>query len=35
LLTAFNANFDIVDERLKGWLQTGEMRSVILEFVRT
>jgi broad specificity phosphatase PhoE len=35
LLTAFNANFDIVDERLKGWFQTGEMRSVILEFVRT
>jgi len=34
LLTIFNANLD-ADERLKGWFQTGEMRSAILEFVRT
>jgi len=33
LLTAFNANFDC-DEALRGWFQTGEMRSAILEFVR-
>lgn len=33
LLTAFNANFEC-EESLKGWFQTGEMRSVILEFVR-
>jgi len=33
LLTIFNANLD-ADERLKGWFQTGEMRSAILEFVR-
>ena len=35
LLTAFNANFEVAEESLKGWFQTGEMRSVILEFVRT
>lgn len=33
LLTAFNANFDC-DEGLRGWFQTGEIRSVVLEFVR-
>jgi hypothetical protein len=32
LLTAFNANFKC-DESLKGWFQTGEMRSAILEFI--
>ena len=31
LLTLFNANFEC-DESLKGWFQTGELRSVILEF---
>lgn len=41
LLTTFNANLDIIatDEddakSLKDWFQTGEIRSVILEFVRT
>jgi broad specificity phosphatase PhoE len=34
LLTAFNANFEC-QENLRGWFQTGEMRSVIIEFVRT
>ena len=33
LLTLFNANFEC-DDSLKGWFQTGEMRSAILEFVR-
>lgn len=33
LLTAFNANFDCY-EGLRGWFQTGEMRSAILEFIR-
>jgi broad specificity phosphatase PhoE len=33
LLTLFNSNFEC-DDRLKGWFQTGEMRSVILEFIR-
>jgi broad specificity phosphatase PhoE len=33
LLTIFNANFQC-DDSLKGWFQTGEMRSVILEFIR-
>ena len=33
LLTVFNANLD-AEESLKGWFQTGEMRSVVLEFVR-
>lgn len=33
LLTVFNANLQ-GDESLKGWFQTGEMRSVVLEFVR-
>lgn len=33
LLTVFNANLE-ADESLKGWFQTGEMRSVVLEFVR-
>ena len=31
LLTIFNANLEC-DESLKGWFQTGEMRSAILEF---
>jgi len=31
LLTAFNANFEC-DDCLKGWFQTGEMRSAIVEF---
>eukprot|EP00536_Pseudo-nitzschia_multiseries_P006549 jgi/Psemu1/193353/e_gw1.140.27.1 len=34
LLAVFNASFD-ADESLKGWFQTGEMRSVVLEFVRS
>eukprot|EP00934_Nitzschia_sp_Nitz4_P008722 Nitzschia sp. Nitz4//scaffold55_size114948//87753//88688//NITZ4_003917-RA/size114948-snap-gene-0.191-mRNA-1//-1//CDS//3329554578//8712//frame0 len=33
LLTLFNANLDC-DDSLKGWFQTGELRSTILEFVR-
>ena len=33
LLTTFNANMQC-DERLRGWFQTGEMRSAILEFIR-
>ena len=33
LLTVFNANCQC-DESLKGWFQTGEMRSVKLEFFR-
>lgn len=33
LLTAFNANFECEDS-LKGWFQTGEMRSALLEFKR-
>jgi broad specificity phosphatase PhoE len=32
LLTIFNANFEC-DESLRGWFQTGEMRSAVLEFV--
>ena len=34
LLTLFNANFVTDDERLKNWFQTGEMRTVVLEFAR-
>jgi broad specificity phosphatase PhoE len=34
LLTIFNANL-VADESLKGWFQTGELRSAILEFVRS
>lgn len=34
LLAAFNGVFEC-DEALKGWFQTGEMRSVKLEFVTT
>mmetsp|Transcript_9403 Transcript_9403/g.28080 ORF Transcript_9403/g.28080 Transcript_9403/m.28080 type:complete len:278 (+) Transcript_9403:40-873(+) len=34
LLTVFNASLD-ADESLKGWFQTGEMRSVVLEFIRS
>jgi broad specificity phosphatase PhoE len=34
LLTTFNANLDVDDERLTDWFQTGEMRSAILEFIR-
>jgi broad specificity phosphatase PhoE len=33
LLTTFNANFQC-DDSLRGWFQTGEMRSAILEFIR-
>jgi broad specificity phosphatase PhoE len=33
LLTLFNANFECEDS-LKGWFQTGEMRSAIIEFIR-
>jgi broad specificity phosphatase PhoE len=33
LLTAFNANF-YGEDSLKAWFQTGELRSVYLEFVR-
>lgn len=33
LLAVFNANLQ-ADESLKGWFQTGELRSVVLEFVR-
>lgn len=33
LLTAFNANFEC-EESLKKWFETGEMRSVVLEFNR-
>jgi hypothetical protein len=35
LLAVFNANLQITNEDLKGWFQTGEMRSVVLEFVRS
>jgi broad specificity phosphatase PhoE len=34
LLTTFNANMVVEDENLREWFQTGELRSVILEFVR-
>lgn len=34
LLCVFNANLQ-ADESLKGWFQTGEMRSVVLEFIRS
>jgi broad specificity phosphatase PhoE len=34
LLAVFNANLQAKDS-LKGWFQTGEMRSVVLEFVRS
>jgi broad specificity phosphatase PhoE len=33
LLAVFNANLQITNGDLKGWFQTGEMRSVVLEFV--
>ncbi len=33
LLAVFNANLQ-ADDDLKGWFQTGELRSVVLEFVR-
>jgi broad specificity phosphatase PhoE len=33
LLTLFNANLQC-DENLRGWFQTGEMRSAILEFTQ-
>ena len=33
LLAVFNANLQ-GDDSLKGWFQTGELRSVVLEFVR-
>ena len=33
LLATFNANLQ-AEENLKGWFQTGEMRSVVLEFLR-
>jgi broad specificity phosphatase PhoE len=35
LLTLFNANLVSDDDKLKDWFQTGEMRSAVLEFVRT
>lgn len=34
LLTTFNANL-VCEDSLKGWFQTGEMRSAILEFTRS
>eukprot|EP00532_Pseudo-nitzschia_australis_P012086 CAMPEP_0168213182 /NCGR_PEP_ID=MMETSP0140_2-20121125/4664_1 /TAXON_ID=44445 /ORGANISM="Pseudo-nitzschia australis, Strain 10249 10 AB" /LENGTH=277 /DNA_ID=CAMNT_0008140027 /DNA_START=25 /DNA_END=858 /DNA_ORIENTATION=+ len=34
LLTVFNASLD-TEKSLKGWFQTGEMRSVVLEFARS
>ena len=34
LLTVFNANCQCADENLQGWFQTGELRSVKLEFIR-
>jgi broad specificity phosphatase PhoE len=34
LLTLFNANL-VAEESLKSWFQTGELRSVVLEFVRS
>ena len=33
LLTVFNANLEC-EESLKAWFETGEMRSVVLEFCR-